>query len=306
MPTICFLTSAHGVPRNDNHERLPRAWAAAGWRVTRADHDDVRLESRGVCVGSSPLADYDLIWPIGLGTRASFLDRMQLLSMLDESRFVTSPRALLMHHAKYALALGELSKHHPPTVASRDPRWLKRIVTTGGEWIAKPPAASFGRDVYRLRSDDQNLDVILDSLTGHDASQYCLLQRYVAEIERGETRVLLADAEVIGAYLRAPGGDHRVNLSGDGCALPAAPAAAELDLARAVAGHLLDYGIRFAAVDLAYPWVIEFNVANPGGLGTIERLTGVDLAPRVVAALLRGRAQISESSRVSAPPAQSR
>jgi len=304
MPTICFLASTHGVPRNDNDERLPRAWAAAGWCVTRVDHDDVRLTARGVCIGDAPLAEFDLIWPIGLGARASFLDRMQLLSTLDENRFVTSPRALLMHHAKYSLALGELSQHHPQTVASRDPTWLKGIVAAGGDWIAKPPAGSFGRDVYRLRADDPNLDVILAALTGHDGSRYCLLQRYVAEIERGETRILLADAEVIGAYLRAPGGDHRVNLSGDGSALAAAPSRAELELARAVARHLLGYGIRFAAVDLAFPWIIEFNVANPGGLGTIERLTGVDLAPRVVAVLARG-CGISESSR-SATPTQRR
>ena len=132
MPTICFLTSTHGVPHNDNHERLPHAWEAAGWRVTRADHDEVRLDARGVCVDCGPLPAFDLIWPIGLGARASFLDRMQLLSTLDERRFVTSPRALLMHHAKYSLALGELAAHHPQTFASRDANWLKEIVASGG------------------------------------------------------------------------------------------------------------------------------------------------------------------------------
>lgn len=299
MPTICFLTSTRGVAHNDNHERLPRGFAAAGWTVTVTDHEDITLDARGVCVGAALLDEFDLIWPIGLGMRATFLDRMQLLATLDERRFVTSPRALLMQHAKYALALGDLAAHHPPTVASRDPRWLKSIVIAGGEWIAKPPAASFGRDVYRVRAGDSNLDVILDSLTGQDGSRYCLLQRYVAEIERGETRVLLADAEVIGAYLRAPGADHRVNLTGDGRAVAVDPSAAELDLARAVAQRLIGHGIRFVAVDLAYPWIIEFNVANPGGLGTIERITGVDLTPRVVATLARGHA-VSGSGRVLA------
>jgi hypothetical protein len=31
--------------------------------------------------------------------------------------------------------------------------------------------------------------------------------------------------------------------------------------------------------------VIEFNIANPGGLGTLERLTGVDPTPRLVQVL---------------------
>lgn len=287
MPSICFLTSTRGAPRNDNHVRLPLAWEAAGWSVTRADHDDVRLDARGICVADVLLNDFDLIWPIGLGSRASFLDRMQLLSSIDEYRFVTSPRALLMDHAKYSIALGDLAAHHPQTFASRDPRWLKEKVLGGGDWIAKPSASSFGRDVFRVRADDANLDVILDALTGYDASRYCLLQRYVSEIERGETRVLLAGGEFVGAYLRVAGSDHRVNLSGNGRAAAVTVSPAELELATRAARSLLSHGVRFVAIDIAYPWIIEFNIANPGGLETIERLSGENLAPRVVAAISR-------------------
>ena len=289
MPSICFLTSTRGVPRNDNHRRLPDAWAAAGWDVTRADHDDVRLSSCGVCIAphDAPLDRFDLIWPIGLGARDSFLDRMQLLQLLDPRRFVTSPSALMMHHAKYSLALGPLAPHHPPTYASRDTAWLRAIIESGGDWIAKPPAASFGRDVYRLRADDANLDVILDALTGHDGSSYCLVQRYVPEIERGETRVLLAAGEVIGAYLRRPGADHRVNLALDGHAEIVSLTPDVSNLATLAANHLIEHGIRFVAIDIAYPWIVEFNLANPGGLETIERLTGDNLAPRVVSAIAR-------------------
>jgi glutathione synthase len=289
MPSICFLTSTRGVPRNDNHRRLPDAFAAAGWDVIRADHDDVRLSAAGVCIAPDdvPLARFDLIWPIGLGARNSFFDRMQLLSMLEQHTFITSASALLMHHAKYSLALGPLAQHHPQTYASRDPRWLRQIIAAGGDWIVKPPAASFGRNVYRLRASDPNLDVILDALTGHDGSRYCLLQRYLPEIEHGETRVLLADGEVIGAYLRRPGADHRVNLALDGRAEIVALGAPARALAIAAATHLITHGVRFVAIDIAYPWIVEFNIANPGGLETIERLTGRNLAPDAVDVLIR-------------------
>ena len=289
MPSICFLTSTKGAPRNDNHRRLPAAFAAAGWEVTGADHDDVRLFAARVCIApdDTPLDRFDLIWPIGLGARESFLDRMQLLLMLDQRRFVTSANALLMHHAKYSLALGPLANHHPQTYASHDAQWLRQIIAAGGDWIVKPPAASFGRDVYRVHANDPNLDVILDALTGHDGSRYCLLQRYIPEIERGETRVLLANGEVIGTYLRCPGADHRVNLSLDGRAEIVTLGTDESKLAIAAARHLIDHGIHFVAVDIAYPWIVEFNLANPGGLETIERLTGEDLAPNVVQAIAR-------------------
>ena len=87
-----------------------------------------------------------------------------------------------------------------------------KIVQSGGKWIAKPPAGSFGKDVYLLTSQDQNTAVILDSLTGEDKDQYCLLQRYVEEIEQGEKRVLFAGGKVVGQYLRRPTRDHRTNI----------------------------------------------------------------------------------------------
>ncbi len=290
MPSICFLTSTGGVARNDNHRRLPAAFEHAGWDVTRADHDDVRLSGRTICIArdDTPLSQFDLIWPVGLGVRDTFLDRMQLLAMLDQDRFVTSARALMMQHSKYALALGPLADHHPQTYASRDPAWLRQIVATGGDWIVKPPASSFGRDVYRVHAHEPNLDVILDALTGHDGSRYCLLQRYISEIEHGETRVLLANGELIGAYLRRPGADHRVNLAQDGRAEVITLRNEEATLAIAAARHLREHGIHYVAVDIAYPWIVEFNIANPGGLETIERLTGENLAPRVVGAITKG------------------
>ena len=42
----------------------------------------------------------------------------------------------------------------------------------------------------------------------------------------------------------------------------------------------------FAGIDLAYPWLIEVNVINPGGLGTIEQLTGQDRSDEVCGAIL--------------------
>jgi glutathione synthase len=291
MPDICFLTSTRGNPRNDNGVRLERAWAAAGWTVSHADHDDVRLSGGIVRLAPDdrPLDQFDLIWLLGLGARVSFLDRMQLLLAVDPQRFVNSPAALLLQHAKYLLPTGPLARHHPETYASRDPAWLRDIVARGGDWVVKPPAASFGRDVYRVNADDPNLEVILDTLTGHDGSSYCLLQRYITEIQHGETRVLLAAGEVIGAYKRRPGTSHRANLSGDGRAEITTLSANETALARAAAQQLQSHGVNFVAVDLAYPWIVEFNIANPGGLETIERLTGIDHAPDVVTALARSR-----------------
>jgi len=287
MPSICFLVSTTGVSRTDNHRRLPRAFAAAGWEVAVHDHAALRLAAGMVSVAPEgrALADFDLVWTLGFGARDSFFDRMQLLATLDQRRMVNSAPALLELHAKYRLAVAPFAAHHPETVASADAAWLRSIVETGGRWIAKPPAGSFGQNVFLLTADDPNLAVILEQLTGHDGSSYCILQRWIAEAAHGEKRVLLANGEPVGWYLRRASRDHRANLAVSGHAEPTELTAEERSLACEVGRTLVAHGVRFAAVDLAYPYIIEFNLANPGGLETLERLTGVDPAPRVVAAL---------------------
>ena len=48
-------------------------------------------------------------------------------------------------------------------------------------------------------------------------------------------------------------------------------------------------GIRFAAVDLVGTKLIEVNIANPGGLATLDALYGGDRAVQVASAVARTR-----------------
>lgn len=289
MARICFLISgrnsnpaAHQRPStNDNAERLPAAFRAAGWQVTTADHNSLVLSGGTVRAGDEALDAHDLVWPIGLGQRDSFLDRMQLLLALDPARLVTSPAALLAYHAKLDLASGPLARHHPETHAACNVERLVRLVSGGGEWIAKPTAASHGRGVFRVSASDPNLRVILEELTAQ-GTRYCLLQRYLPEIENGETRVLFANGQAIGHYRRMPGADHRANIAGSGRAVAHELTREEATLATTAARHLLDLGARFVSVDLVLPYVLEYNIANPGGLNTLAVLSGENPATRVV------------------------
>ena len=139
MPSICLLHTepAPGdpAPHNDNPRRLHRGFADAGWSVELADHDAIRSCNGAVVIGldERPLAEFDLIWLLGLGRRESFLDRMQLLTSLDPAQFVNTPQAFLTLHAKHGLPLSELGDAHPETYASNDPSWLRARIEQGGE-----------------------------------------------------------------------------------------------------------------------------------------------------------------------------
>jgi len=280
MPEIIFLLGDVAEARNDNHLRLPKGFCDAGWQVTELPHDCVRVHGGQLRLGDHDPAKFDLLWLLGFGRRGSFFDRMQLLRQLDQRRLVNSADALVYLHGKYHWL--ELM---PETHAGNDVTQLAKIISSGGDWVAKPAAGSYGRDVHLLREGDDPIPV-LESLTGGTDAVYCLVQRYIPEIADGEQRTLVAGGKIIGSYLRVPQKGLRANLSAQ-----AKPMVTELDtvtlaLVRQLTDDLLEAGAGFAAVDTAHGFLMEVNIANPGGLATLELLYGEDPTPAVVAALV--------------------
>ena len=290
MPSIAFFASLSGRSANDNRTRLPRAFAVAKWDTVCIEHESLILNGRHLSGVSSDgvrvtLEGRDRYFILGFGAAATYLDRMQMLRALPEGRFVNTPSALTRQHGKVSLYLDQPDIPQPESHVSNDPSALAALVESGGEWIGKPPAGSFGRDVFLLRASDANLGAILSHLTRD--GRYALLQRRIP-MERGERRILLAGGQVMGAYGKTPS-DHRGNLHAGATPVPATLESDELALAQTLATRLLQQGVGFAAIDMAWPYVLEINLANPGWLETYERLTGKDLAPAAVHALTTTR-----------------
>ena len=246
--------------------------------------DGRHVVARDLTGGAVAVADFDLYFVLGFGSRATFLDRMQLLRSLDQERFVNTVDALVYQHGKASLFLAAHDIPQPETHVSNDPDRLADIVARGGDWIAKPPAASFGRDVFKLRQGDTNRRAILEHLTRDN--RYALLQAYLDPGGEGEKRTLVAAGKIIGTYGKRPL-DHRGNVGAGAEAFPATLSENEASTVARLVDGLDDLGVRFATIDLVGSRALEINVANPGWLGTYAQVTGVDLASTAVDALSR-------------------
>ena len=283
---------------NPNLDALLPALQVSGIGHTLAAMDSLRLAHGNVQAADArgqfvDVADHDLVWVLGFGSRSNFLDKLQLLKLAgDRVVFVNTADTFVYLHAKYHLSDYHGALRHPETYASHDAVWLRKRLNDGAMWIAKPPASSFGRGVFKLTDKDENAAAILAQLTDHGRGTYCLLQRYVPQVEDGEKRVLIAGGHVIGAYLRRPNAAGITNLAAGGsaeiCQLSTVEASACVELAATLARR----GVNYAGIDLVYPWLIEINVANPGGLATLVEL-GDARAPQRLAerlwVLLRGK-----------------
>lgn len=279
MPSILFLINDSAAAHNDNHRRLPGAFTEAGWHATSADHDELRWNGRSVQAGDLDAGGFDLIWMLGFGRRESYYDRMQLLRRLDQRRFVSPVDAYTYLHGK--LPLDEsLAEHLPQSHAAASAGYLLECLDNRTPWVLKPSGASFGRNVSLVHDNPEGQRAIR-RLVERDG--FAVLQRYVPLVEQGEVRCMIAGGKVVGSYKRRPApGDIRANLAAGGTAETHVPSKPERSLAEKVARRLAAAGVGFAAADFVWPYLIEINIANPGGLETLESLTGTDPAPQVV------------------------
>ena len=302
MSQIAFLIAETDVLEDGNYLRLANECRRRGHGVYLCTMESMAMENSTVIARGSEvsarlvpaaafptmtpvaLETFDIIWVLSLGMRHSFLDKIQLLFTLqDRCRIINSLDAIMHLKSKYFISGHPDIFRHPATWASNRPDALFDVMQhEGGQWIVKPPASSFGRDVYLLTASDPNARVILESMCGPDQDNYCLLQRYVPEIAGGEKRVLIAGGKPVGQYLRVASRDHRTNIQQGALAQPCELTVEEYACCERIGDFLKTHGAEFAGIDLAWPWVIEFNVINPGGVLTIDEVSGLDITPAIV------------------------
>ncbi len=271
MPHALFLTDTQPPAEpTENRAYLPAAFAAHGWQVTVADHSDLYLRDQALCANGLPLRQFQLVWPVGFGPRATFLDRWQLLAHSGARLINPATAALLLH--------GKLMWHDltPQTHASANPRVLIEAAQDGGPWVLKPAAGSHGRGVRLVEEVAEITDIMRQ-----DPGMW-LLQRYSTAYAAGEHRTLLAGGKILGSYRRTPHGALQANLAQGGIASAASIKNSEQVLIDEVAKRLAAYRVGYASIDTAGTELVEVNVANPGGLATLQSVYGADFSSRLV------------------------
>lgn len=192
-----------------------------------------------------------------------------------------APRAIRDHNEK--LALLRHADLAPPTLVSRDAAVLRSFVARFGDAIFKPLDAMGGSGIFRVRADDPNLSVIIETLTAN-GSQNIMAQRYLPEIVDGDKRILLVAGDVVPFALARipPAGETRGNMAAGG--RPEARPLTESDwrIAKAMAERLWPLGLLFVGLDVIGERLTEVNVTSPTGMVEIRAQTGFDAAALLV------------------------
>jgi glutathione synthase len=179
----------------------------------------------------------------------------------------------------------------PRTLISREPSVISDFVNDlGGTAVLKPLQGSGGSGVFFMSGDEAaNLNQIIEAL-GRDG--YVVVQEVLPAASEGDVRMFIMNGEPLrvdgkyAAFRRVnEGADRRSNMRVGGRAEAVEVTDAMLELVDLVRPKLLADGMFLVGLDIAGDKLMEVNVFSPGGLGSCERLYGVDFAATVIDAL---------------------
>ena len=159
----------------------------------------------------------------------------------------------------------------PDTLVSRSAAHIRKFHQQHGDVILKPLDGMGGASIFRVKQDDPNLSVIIETLTEH-GSRFCMAQNFLPAIKDGDKRILMIDGEPVPYCLaRIPAqGETRGNLAAGGRGEARPQSESDWKIARAVAPTLKEKGLIFVGLDVIGDYLTEINVTSPTCAREIE------------------------------------
>lgn len=202
------------------------------------------------------------------------------------ARVFNRPQALRDYNEKMAIA--KFTEFIVPTLVTRDAELLREFIDEHEDVILKPLDGMGGASVFRVREDDLNRNVIVETV-GHHGARTVMAQRFIPEIVDGDKRVLVIAGEPIPHVLaRIPKpGETRGNLAAGGRGVARPLSARDREIAQVVGARLWAEGMLVVGLDVIGDYLTEVNVTSPTGFVEITQQTGFDVAGRFADALVK-------------------
>jgi len=194
---------------------------------------------------------------------------------------INKPRAL--RDANEKLFASWFPQCTPPTLVTRRAQQLRAFLDEHDDIILKPLDGMGGASIFRLRKDDPNISVVIETLTRH-AGSFVMAQRYIPEISTGprpgDKRILMIDGEPVPyALARIPAhGETRGNLAAGGQGKGEPLNERERWICAQVGPTLRDKGLMFAGLDVIGDYLTEINVTSPTCIRELDALYGLNIS----------------------------
>ena len=152
----------------------------------------------------------------------------------------------------------------PELVVSRNSQTLKEFFFQHEDVVFKKLDGMGGKSIFRVKGDDSNLNVIIETLTDNSSTQI-MAQKYIPEIVEGDKRILMIDGKPLPwALARIPAaGESRGNLAAGGTGVGQPISQRDKEIAKQLGPELRKRGLTFVGIDVIGDYLTEINVTCP-------------------------------------------
>ncbi|QYJ97101.1 glutathione synthase [Shewanella alkalitolerans] len=235
----------------------------------------------------TPLADLDVILmrkdpPFD----TEFVYATYMLERAEEQGTLIVNKPQSLRDANEKLFTAWFSEFTPDTIVTRDAQRIRAFYQEKGDIILKPLDGMGGSSIFRVKAQDPNLGVIIETLTNH-GQQYAMAQAFIPDITAGDKRILVVDGVPVPYSLaRIPQkGETRGNLAAGGRGVAQPLSESDWAIANAIGPELKKRGLIFVGLDVIGDKLTEINVTSPTCIREIEAAFDVDITGMLMDAI---------------------
>ncbi len=197
------------------------------------------------------------------------------------AKVVNRPRAIRDYNEKMAIA--RFPQFTAPSLVTRRMEVIRGFLAEHRDIILKPLDGMGGASVFRVRADDPNINVIMETLT-QEGRRSVMAQRFIPEIRDGDKRVLVIGGKPVPYCLaRIPKpGETRGNLAAGGSGVARELSPRDREIASALGPTLLADGLLLVGLDVIGDYLTEVNVTSPTCFQEIAQQTGFNVAGMLI------------------------
>ena len=212
-----------------------------------------------------------------------FLYAPHILEAAERAGVLVVNRPSSLRDCNEKLFATQFPQCSPENTVTRRADILRAFISEHQDVILKPLDGMGGTMIFRVRDNDPNISVIIETLTEH-GQQQIMAQRYLAQIKQGDKRILMIDGEPVPYCLaRIPqAGETRGNLAAGGRGEARPLSDRDRWIAAEVGPELRRRGLLFVGLDVIGDYLTEINVTSPTCIREIDAAYNTDIGGKLM------------------------
>jgi len=184
------------------------------------------------------------------------------LAVSQGARVFNNPQSIRNWNEK--LGITQFPQFTTEFLVTSNNQLIRDFIKEQGDIVVKPLDGMGGSSIYRLKTDDPNISVILETITNF-GQQTIMAQRYLPAIKQGDKRILVIDGEPLPyALARVPqAGETRGNLAAGGTGIAQPLSERDYEIACTAGKTLKEQGLFLVGLDVIGDYLTEVNVTSP-------------------------------------------